>query len=93
MKPRRDDAIRLQAEAEALAVLGEHRVQARELLHALEQVAMTRLPRARFALLLSLLPATAAVIGAIILGQIPSALEAVGIALVVVASSLRTHVE
>ena len=61
--------------------------------YALEQVAMTRLPRARFALLLSLLPATAAVIGAIILGQIPSALEAVGIALVVVASSLRTHVE
>jgi inner membrane transporter RhtA len=59
--------------------------------YGLEQIAMTRLPRARFALLLALLPATAAVIGAIILGQVPSAVEAVGIGLVVVAASLRTH--
>ncbi|HEY3019996.1 MAG TPA: EamA family transporter [Solirubrobacteraceae bacterium] len=59
--------------------------------YALEQLAMRRLPRARFALLLSLLPATAAVVGAVVLGQVPSALEAAGIALVVVASSLRTH--
>ena len=59
--------------------------------YALEQVAMTRLPRARFALLLSLLPATAAVVGAVILGQVPGPLEAGGIALVVAASSLRTH--
>jgi inner membrane transporter RhtA len=59
----------------------------------LEQVAMRRLARARFALLLALLPATAAVIGAIVLGQIPSVLEAIGITLVVVAASLRTHVD
>ena len=59
--------------------------------YALEQLAMRRLPRARFALLLSLLPATAAVVGAIILGQVPSVLEGAGIALVVVASSLRSH--
>jgi inner membrane transporter RhtA len=59
--------------------------------YALEQVAMSRLPRARFALLLSLLPATAAVVGAIVLGQIPGAVESLGIALVVVASRVRSH--
>jgi inner membrane transporter RhtA len=61
--------------------------------YALEQVAMRRLPRARFALLLALLPATAALVGAIVLGQVPGVLEAVGIALVVAAASLRTHAE
>jgi inner membrane transporter RhtA len=61
--------------------------------YALEQIAMRRLPRARFALLLALLPATAAIVGAIVLGQIPGLVEAAGIALVVVAASLRTHAE
>ena len=61
--------------------------------YGLEQVAMRRLARARFALLLALLPATAAVIGAIVLGQVPGLLEASGIALIVVAASLRTHTE
>jgi len=61
--------------------------------YALEQVAMRRLPRARFALLLALLPATAAIVGAIILGQIPGLLEAAGIALVVAAASVRSHSE
>jgi inner membrane transporter RhtA len=61
--------------------------------YGLEQLAMRRLPRARFALLLALLPATAAVVGAIILGQVPSGIEAVGIALVVAAASLRSHAE
>jgi inner membrane transporter RhtA len=59
--------------------------------YALEQVAMRRLPRARFALLLALLPATAAIVGAVILGQVPTLVEAAGIALVVAASLLRTH--
>lgn len=61
--------------------------------YALEQVAMRRLPRARFALLLALLPATAAIVGAIVLGQVPALLEAAGIALIVVAASLRSHSE
>lgn len=61
--------------------------------YALEQIAMRRLPRARFALLLALLPATAAVVGAIVLGQVPGAVEAAGIALVVAAASLRTHAD
>ncbi|MDQ3676954.1 MAG: EamA family transporter [Actinomycetota bacterium] len=59
--------------------------------YALEQIAMRRLPRARFALLLALAPATAAIVGAIILGQVPGPLEAAGIALVVAAASLRSH--
>lgn len=59
--------------------------------YTLEQVAMRRLPRARFALLLALLPATAAVVGAVVLGQVPGALELVGIALVCGAAALRSH--
>jgi inner membrane transporter RhtA len=61
--------------------------------YALKQIAMRRLARARFALLLALLPATAAVIGAVVLGQVPRLVEAAGIALVVLAASLRTHAE
>ena len=61
--------------------------------YGLEQLAMRRLPRARFALLLSLLPATAAVMGAVILGQVPSVPEVAGIALVVTASNLRSHTD
>jgi inner membrane transporter RhtA len=47
-----------------------------------DQLAMARLPRATFALMLALLPATAALVGAIVLRQIPSAIELLGIALV-----------
>jgi inner membrane transporter RhtA len=61
--------------------------------YALEQIAMRRLPRARFALLLALLPATAAIVGAVVLGQVPAPVEAAGIALVVLAASLRSHAE
>jgi len=48
-----------------------------------DQLAMARLPRSTFALLLALLPATASLIGAIILRQIPSPVEIAGIALVI----------
>jgi len=61
--------------------------------YGLEQIAMRRLARARFALLLALMPATAAIIGAIVLGQVPGLVEAGGIALIVVAASLRTHAD
>lgn len=47
-----------------------------------DQLAMSRLPRASFALLLTLLPATATIIGAIVLAQIPSPKDMAGIALV-----------
>jgi inner membrane transporter RhtA len=48
-----------------------------------DQLAMSRLPRASFAVLLSLLPATATIIGAIVLAQFPSLRDLVGIALVI----------
>lgn len=54
-----------------------------------DQLAMARLPRASFALLLALLPATAVVIGAIVLGQIPSPADMAGIALVVAGVALH----
>ncbi|MEM7225701.1 MAG: EamA family transporter [Pseudomonadota bacterium] len=47
-----------------------------------DQLAMARLPRNSFALMLALLPATATAIGAIVLGQIPTLLDLLGIALV-----------
>jgi inner membrane transporter RhtA len=48
-----------------------------------DQLAMARLPRATFALLLSLLPAMASLIGALVLHQLPTAAEVGGIALVI----------
>lgn len=47
-----------------------------------DQLAMSRLPRASFALLLALLPATATVIAAIVLAQIPTPQDLLGIVLV-----------
>lgn len=48
-----------------------------------DQLAMARLPRATYALLVCLLPATATVVGIIVLAQIPTAPEVVGVVLVV----------
>ena len=48
-----------------------------------DQLAMARLPRASYALMVALLPATAAVIGVLVLGQVPTAGEAAGVALVI----------
>jgi inner membrane transporter RhtA len=48
-----------------------------------DQFAMARLPRATFALLLALLPATATIIGLVVLGQVPNLPELAGIALIV----------
>jgi inner membrane transporter RhtA len=54
-----------------------------------DQLAMARLPRATFALLLSLLPATASLIGLLVLHQVPSAIEVAGIVLVVAGVALH----
>ncbi|GAA2676141.1 DMT family transporter [Streptomyces aculeolatus] len=54
-----------------------------------DQLAMARVPRATFALMLSLLPATAALMGVAVLGQVPGAAEAAGIALVVAGVALH----
>jgi inner membrane transporter RhtA len=48
-----------------------------------DQLAMARLPRGTYALMVALLPATATVIGIVVLAQLPTALEVVGVALVV----------
>jgi inner membrane transporter RhtA len=46
------------------------------------QLAMARLPRATFALMLTLLPATASVVGMVVLAQIPTSADIAGILLV-----------
>jgi len=51
--------------------------------YVFDQLAMKRLARATYALLVSLLPATAAVIGVVVLGQVPSPAEAAGVMLVI----------
>jgi inner membrane transporter RhtA len=50
-----------------------------------DQLAMRRLARATYALMIALLPATATVIGVLVLAQVPSAAEAFGVGLVVAA--------
>ena len=56
-----------------------------------DQLAMARLPRATFAMLLALLPATACVVGAVVLHQLPGRAETIGIALV--AAGIAIHRE
>jgi inner membrane transporter RhtA len=51
--------------------------------YVFDQLAMRRLARATYALMVSLLPATATVIGVIVLAQIPSATELTALALVI----------
>ena len=48
-----------------------------------DQLAMARLPRATFALMLALLPMFAVIIGAIVLRQIPTPQDLAGVALVI----------
>jgi inner membrane transporter RhtA len=52
---------------------------------------MARLPRATFAMLLALLPATACLVGAVVLHQLPGRAETTGIALV--AAGIAIHRE
>ena len=54
-----------------------------------DQLAMARLPRATFALLLSILPATATAIGFFVLKQVPTFPELAGIGLVIVGVALH----
>ena len=54
-----------------------------------DQLAMARLPRATYALLVSLLPATATAIGIVVLGQIPTAADVAGVALVIAGPALH----
>ena len=54
-----------------------------------DQLALAKLARATYALMVSLLPATATVIGIAVLAQVPSAAEAAGVALVIAAVALH----
>jgi inner membrane transporter RhtA len=54
-----------------------------------DQLAMARLPRATFSLMLALLPMLSTIIGAIVLGQLPTGQDLLGIALVVVGVALH----
>jgi len=57
--------------------------------YVIDQLAMARLPRATFALMLSLLPMFATLIGALVLGQIPTPQDLIGIALVIAGVALH----
>ena len=57
--------------------------------YVLDQLAMARLSRATYSLMVSLLPATAVVIGVLVLAQIPSMVEIGGVALVVAAMAVH----
>jgi inner membrane transporter RhtA len=54
-----------------------------------DQLAMSRMRRSTYALLVSLLPATATAIGVVVLAQLPTLGEAVGVAIVVLGVALR----
>jgi inner membrane transporter RhtA len=54
-----------------------------------DQLAMARLARATYSLMVSLLPATATVVGVVVLGQIPTVRQALGVSLVVGALALH----
>jgi inner membrane transporter RhtA len=54
-----------------------------------DQLAMARLPRSTFALLLALLPATAVAIGVIVLRQTPAAVEAGAVGLIAAAVAIH----
>jgi inner membrane transporter RhtA len=56
-----------------------------------DQLAMARLPRATYSLMISLLPATATVVGLVVLGQTPTPRQLLGISLVGLA--LAAHEE
>ena len=59
--------------------------------YVLDQVVLRRLGQASFALLLALLPVTATTVGLVVLGQVPTVPEALGILAVVVGLTLRTR--
>lgn len=54
-----------------------------------DQLAMARIPRSTFAMMLAILPASAAIIGAVVLRQIPSTMDVLGIGLVIAGVALH----
>jgi inner membrane transporter RhtA len=58
-----------------------------------DQLAMARLRRATFALMLSILPATATVIGLLVLAQVPTVQDLAGVALVIAGVAIHQQEE
>jgi inner membrane transporter RhtA len=58
-----------------------------------DQLAMARLRRATYALMVALLPATATVVGVAVLAQVPSAVETAGVSLVVAGVAAHREAE
>ena len=54
-----------------------------------DQLALARLPRATYALMVALLPAIATVIGVVVLAQIPTGREVAGVGLVIAGVALH----
>jgi inner membrane transporter RhtA len=61
--------------------------------YVFDQLAMARLSRGTYALMVALLPATATVIGVVVLGQVPSPVEVAGVLLVVTGVALHRDPE
>ena len=61
--------------------------------YVLDQLAMARLPRATYSLMVSILPATATVVGIVVLSQVPTWVEVGGVALVVLAVALHRELD
>jgi inner membrane transporter RhtA len=57
--------------------------------YVFDQLAMQRLPRSTYALFVALLPATAVVIGVIVLRQVPTSIELIAVALVIMGVALH----
>jgi inner membrane transporter RhtA len=57
-----------------------------------DQLGMARLPRATFALMLALLPATATAVGLVVLSQVPTARDLAGVGLVIAGVALHQQV-
>ena len=85
----------LPAFAEPLAVLAGVGVgiSSSVIPYVTDQLAMARIRRSTYAFLVSLLPATATVIGILVLRQIPTLTEVAGVGLVVVAVGLHRDAE
>jgi len=83
------DAVPAATDPVALAAAAGVGISSSVIPYVCDQLAMARLPRGTYALLISLLPATATVVGIVVLTQLPSAAEVAGVTLVVAA--VATH--
>lgn len=83
------DALPALADPIALAAAIGVGVSSSVIPYVCDQLAMARLSRATYAVLISLLPATATIIGILVLTQIPTPLEALGVGLVVAGVATR----